>query len=1729
MPLAERVIEPSNLGGHPLNLRESGDGEVHITLSTNCLVGALYQLASIVRQADDIFCDISDECRKVLERTENINKKIVHIQHHVDNLDAKTVKIPIGDLSAYSRADDHHTAKHGFEINLFTEDSRPHCISDRYNAANQTPACKLRGADLYRKDGLCTERLFRMWPIVLNEHKVRTPDLNLPRKMQSVFTFEKRYKRLKTRPKTITSLDELYKDEEKKDQEKEKPYDVPRFPPSEKVSINISGHSFEKMESFRQALLHIEREDAKKKKKRKSISGVPEDIMKEIEKFERKRKSTSGHDVQDYLFDDLDDTVDQVDRDENMAKYFDEIDAKIEDRIEEEVLMKERKIMKFLPCRRSKSLPRCVRLYKPNEKRQSVVSNINAQGSSLSLASNGTCASRISRSTKRSSIISNKIKILVNGNNAKSSNSDKPRPRPKSLDLDAIDFNDDMVRSNLAHTKMPSMPDGVFNNTTAEMRRNIGPGSYYCYESNTLPRRQSRRSESPWEYLPKDWTSSVKLREINKGRSKEDRQSSSGHWSGTNSNRHSLDSDNVKSDIIPHQTSQISLGQDSGRGSPLPQDDRGSTDTNEGYIGDGGSTITDGTSIQEGKLDTDLWLRSLAIRAAHRDEISTSSAETLNSLTKLTKQNIEALDLMMSPSRRKPRTFEDEECSEYSVDQEGFYTSFHNDSGLRKSSATLVDEDELSHSKDSHSVCSFDSVIPNPDLDKHAGIKKNANCKSLNKVTPPKPPKRTSSMSSVNSKSQSTDISPGGISRQDSMFSDTDQETFFQRVEDKTKISAHGIPSLCTLTSDDDSILGKGDDTSPSMDIYNKDSFKIVDMNQNFPNPGPSNSSSFSEISEGKSFQDGSSMDGISVFTIDSDHSTFNFSKPEIHDCRTLPRQCMSKNDSSEYTKSWPRCNKKDETKSTLSSILKNSNNSLQPQKSLYVSPTLNIFSSNIQQGTEQQLPTEETKSASKEELEKMGDNSSYMLSIPMADGCEKTKSNDLPIKYQPVLVVKPGFGKIDSSASNTPSGKQLTETNAAKESSFAITGNPKVNLKDSMSESSTFFSSFSGSINSINSDLSMADSLTYVSRTSNCSSPNLSHMDIPAVLTPTGSMDSLMDTTNKCSDNSNLSTTMETVAITTNTSSFNSTTDDIQIPFKTFSGEMISAPFFTSTPYTSSAGMPQSASHLEESPVSYKHSEYQQKRMHSSQSFPSDMKNAIQNDNVSSKRHSIGNKSHPVVNLNHLEDSDHSNNAAVSSRTDSYRVAMVNPTRSGSYRVAMNENSNYPSFNNMSRRSTTPRVNVTNQMISQSKDQQPAQRSNNQQTLSHSQSYQGHPTTGGQSKDQSLLHRPSDLQSLSHSHSYQGYPTVGCQSKEQPSSQYSNHQQTLSHSQSYQGYPGGSGKGRYNPLYASSTDAVKISPPSSSHSSKQSQNKDQRNKQLSQSSLQQTKQPSPSAGHRKIQPVNMEKKQAVSLHSQGKYQKQPVKAEQQSQKTNYVNKASSRLNQSDPVPQDRISVKTNVRENHSTSALNTNEQCRTDSYRVALGTSYENPARNTSYRVAVKDTDPLIHDNRLDVIESVMTGGRDLRRMGITNIDQVKHTKSDIPTESQKQQVVRRRKPDVDPISVLSNRESNSGKTNKNRFSTSSTFIQFDPISEDWEFMMNSSDTLSNASDRDLMDHGNSFSMDTTKINAISGTKMTQEKNSSSSLLGSIKSTLKSMSGKQSKDFQDDGRFSMV
>lgn len=94
MPLGCRNIEPTRLGAHEVPQEEREDrNSVLFTVANNAIVGTLLQLSSLVRHADDVFCDISDECQKVLERTDNITKKIQKLDAVISKLDAKQATI----------------------------------------------------------------------------------------------------------------------------------------------------------------------------------------------------------------------------------------------------------------------------------------------------------------------------------------------------------------------------------------------------------------------------------------------------------------------------------------------------------------------------------------------------------------------------------------------------------------------------------------------------------------------------------------------------------------------------------------------------------------------------------------------------------------------------------------------------------------------------------------------------------------------------------------------------------------------------------------------------------------------------------------------------------------------------------------------------------------------------------------------------------------------------------------------------------------------------------------------------------------------------------------------------------------------------------------------------------------------------------------------------------------------------------------------------------------------------------------------------------------------------------------------------------------------------------------------------------------------------------------------------------------------------------------------------
>lgn len=94
MPLGCRNIEPVRLGAHSVDQEEKENLKtVHLTVANNAIVGTLLQLSSLVRHADDLFCDISDECQKVLERTDRINLKLKQLESVAGKLDAKQVTV----------------------------------------------------------------------------------------------------------------------------------------------------------------------------------------------------------------------------------------------------------------------------------------------------------------------------------------------------------------------------------------------------------------------------------------------------------------------------------------------------------------------------------------------------------------------------------------------------------------------------------------------------------------------------------------------------------------------------------------------------------------------------------------------------------------------------------------------------------------------------------------------------------------------------------------------------------------------------------------------------------------------------------------------------------------------------------------------------------------------------------------------------------------------------------------------------------------------------------------------------------------------------------------------------------------------------------------------------------------------------------------------------------------------------------------------------------------------------------------------------------------------------------------------------------------------------------------------------------------------------------------------------------------------------------------------------
>jgi len=132
MPFAVRPITPTVLSAGPVPEHVGNEFDC---VTNYTLAQAMRQMASLLKQADDIFGDLENQCAAINSTTKNIMDRVVTIEEKVNKLDSKKENIPSGDLSSCSKIRTHFKQGHKINKNLFTRDNRPQAIVTLYSKA----------------------------------------------------------------------------------------------------------------------------------------------------------------------------------------------------------------------------------------------------------------------------------------------------------------------------------------------------------------------------------------------------------------------------------------------------------------------------------------------------------------------------------------------------------------------------------------------------------------------------------------------------------------------------------------------------------------------------------------------------------------------------------------------------------------------------------------------------------------------------------------------------------------------------------------------------------------------------------------------------------------------------------------------------------------------------------------------------------------------------------------------------------------------------------------------------------------------------------------------------------------------------------------------------------------------------------------------------------------------------------------------------------------------------------------------------------------------------------------------------------------------------------------------------------------------------------------------------------------------------------------------------------
>ncbi|XP_074943851.1 NHS-like protein 1 isoform X1 [Phalacrocorax aristotelis] len=264
-------------------------------VSSYALVSLLMQLSDLSRCAGDIFGGILSEADSLCHRNARLQRRLGALEALLARLDHRKVKIPVSNLDEESRWTVHYTAPWHQQENVFLPSSRPPCVEDLHRQAKLNLKSVLRECDKLRRDGYRSSQYYSQGPTFSSSSSAISGSYQddyeeIEQKCPVSSPEEEKLITIK-RPKTPVP-NELSDINTQTNWTKSLPLPTPeekmrqqaQAVQTDVVPINVTGENFDRQASIRRSLIYTDTvvRRPKKVKRRKTITGIPDNIQKEL-------------------------------------------------------------------------------------------------------------------------------------------------------------------------------------------------------------------------------------------------------------------------------------------------------------------------------------------------------------------------------------------------------------------------------------------------------------------------------------------------------------------------------------------------------------------------------------------------------------------------------------------------------------------------------------------------------------------------------------------------------------------------------------------------------------------------------------------------------------------------------------------------------------------------------------------------------------------------------------------------------------------------------------------------------------------------------------------------------------------------------------------------------------------------------------------------------------------------------------------------------------------------------------------------------------------------------------------------------------------------------------------------------------------------------------------------------------------------------------------------------